>query len=144
VSDAELMEQSLLAIADVDIRLPIFERFFAAWPERRATFLALDASSRRMTDETIQMMFGLAQDAHWVWPLVCDLVFSHRSYGYLPFAEYESFIDLTVEELLAAAGSEAPEGCRAAWETQAEALKAMIDKARHEWTEAIPGAPLPG
>lgn len=80
-ADAALMEASLLAVADVgiDIRHALFERFFDAFPERRASFISVDAASRRMTDETLQMMFGLAGGETWVWPLVAELVFTHRT-----------------------------------------------------------------
>ncbi|WP_260583469.1 hypothetical protein [Sphingopyxis sp. PET50] len=45
--DAALMEASLIAVADagIDIRLPLFERFLAAFPERRASFISVDASA---------------------------------------------------------------------------------------------------
>src|SRR3546814_19016877 len=101
------MEASLAAVADagVDIRHALFDRFFAAFPDRRASFMILDASSRRMTDETLQMMLGLAKGESWVWPLVAELVFTHRASGALPIEEYAAFIDMTVEELGAAAGA---------------------------------------
>ena len=107
-SDAELMEASLIAVADagVELRHPLFARWFAAWPERRATFINTDASSRRMTDETLEMMLGLAKgEENWVWPLVAELAFTHRSYGRLPWAEYESWIDLTIDCIGDAAGA---------------------------------------
>ncbi len=138
------MEASLIAAADADadIRLSLFERFFAAFPERRPSFISVDAASRRMTDETLQMMFGLAQGEAWVWPLVAELVFTHRSYGALPIAEYDAFIDMTVEELGAAAGASWTAETAAAWQRHADALKAMIRKARAEWKSAMPaGAP---
>ena len=105
MSDAASMEASLIAAADADIRLPLFERFFAAFPERRASFISIDAASRRMTDETLEMMLGLAKGEGWVWPLVAELVFTHRSYGALPIAEYDAFIDMTVDELGKAGGA---------------------------------------
>lgn len=141
-SDAQMMEASLLAVAEsgIDIRIPLFERFFEVWPQRRASFINADAASRRMTDETLQMMFGLASGESWVWPLVAELVFTHRSYGPLPMEEYESFIDMTVEELgKAATPSWSPE-CHAAWQRNADALKAMIITARTDWTRIMPGA----
>lgn len=140
--DAALMEASLVAIADrgIDIRHTLFDRFFEAYPDRRKTFLNLDVSSVRMTDETVQMMFGLASDESWVWPLIAELTFTHRNYGALPMAEYDSFIDMTVEELGNAAGSAWTSDCAAAWEHQAERLKALIAKAKTEWTEVMPGA----
>ena len=134
------MEASLAAVDDagIDIRHALFERFFAAFPERRASFMVVDASSRRMTDETLQMMFGLAKDEGWVWPLVTELVHTHRAYGPLPIAEYDAFIDMTVVELGIAAGAAWTAGCAASWQEQAEALKAMIRRARAEWQAALP------
>ncbi len=143
-ADAALMEASLIAVADVgiDIRHALFDRFFAAYPERRASFISVDAASRRMTDETLQMMLGLAQGEGWVWPLVAELVFTHRSYGALPIAEYDAFIDMTVAELGLAAGPAWSVPVAAAWQQNADALKAMIRKARADWATAMPaGAP---
>ena len=134
------MEASLAAVADagIDIRHALFDRFFAAYPERRDTFMVVDASSRRMTDETLQMMFGLAKGEGWVWPLVTELVHTHRAYGPLPIAEYDAFIDMTVAELGAAAGATCTRESAEAWAGQAEALKAMIRRARAEWQAALP------
>ena len=146
MSDVPAMEASLAAVADagVDIRYVLFDRFFAAFPDRRASFMIVDASSRRMTDETLQMMLGLAKGEGWVWPLVAELVFTHRAYGALPIAEYDAFIDLTVEELGAAAGAAWSAATAAAWQRQAKALKAMIRQARAEWESAMPvGTPQP-
>ncbi|WP_432768372.1 MAG: hypothetical protein HEQ22_13275 [Sphingopyxis sp.] len=143
-ADAAAMEASLVAVADagIDIRHPLFERFFAAFPDRRPSFISVDAASRRMTDETLQMMLGLAQDESWVWPLVAELVFTHRSYGALPIGEYDAFIDMTVNELGLAAGDAWSAAAAAAWQQNAEALKAMIRKARADWADAMPaGAP---
>lgn len=131
-----------VAEAGIDIRLPLFECFFDAFPDRRPSFISVDAASRRMTDETLQMMLGLAEGADWVWPLVAELVFTHRSYGALPIGEYDAFIDMTVAELGAAAGDAWTAEAAAAWARSADALKAMIRKARAEWAEAMPaGAP---
>ena len=146
MSDVPAMEASLAAVADagVDIRYVLFDRFFAAFPDRRASFMIVDASSRRMTDETLQMMLGLAKGEGWVWPLVAELVFTHRAYGRLPIAEYDAFIDMTVEELGAAAGAAWSAATAAAWQRQAKALKAMIRQARAEWESAMPvGTPQP-
>ncbi|MHA4838801.1 hypothetical protein [Sphingopyxis sp. MSC1_008] len=145
-ADAVLMEASLTAVADagIDIRHALFDRFFAAFPDRRASFMVVDASSRRMTDETLQMMFGLAKGEGWVWPLVAELVFTHRAYGPLPIAEYDAFIDMTVAELGAAAGGAWGSETATAWRRQADALKAMIRRARAEWESAMPvGTPQP-
>jgi hypothetical protein len=86
-------------------------------------------------------MYGLATDESWVWPLVAELVFTHRSYGTLPMAEYDAFIDMTVDALRDAAGAGWSKTCDAAWRQQAERLKVMIAEARHEWTRIMPGAP---
>lgn len=140
------MEASLAAVADagIDIRHTLFDRFFAAFPDRRASFMVVDASSRRMTDETLQMMFGLAKGEGWVWPLVAELVFTHRAYGPLPIAEYDAFIDMTVTELGAAAGTAWNAEAAAAWQRHADALKTMIRRARAEWENAMPvGTPQP-
>jgi len=145
-TDAARMEASLTAVADagIDIRHALFDRFFAAFPDRRASFMVVDASSRRMTDETLQMMFGLAKGEGWVWPLVAELVFTHRAYGPLPIAEYDAFIDMTVAELGAAAGAAWDGEAAAAWQRHADALKAMIRRARAEWESAMPvGTPQP-
>ena len=144
--DVAAMEASLVAVADagVDVRHALFDRFFAVFPDRRASFMIVDASSRRMTDETLEMMLGLAKGEGWVWPLVAELVFTHRAYGPLPIAEYDAFIDMTVEELGTASGAGWSAAAAAAWRRQAEALKAMIRQARAEWESAMPvGTPQP-
>lgn len=141
-SDAELMEASLIACADAgaELRFALFERFFAAWPERRASFLNVDAASRRMTDETLEMMLGLAKgEDNWVWPLVAELAFTHRSYGRLPWAEYESWIALTIEVVRDAAGAAWDAETGAAWARQGERLKALLQEARVGWDRAMPG-----
>jgi hypothetical protein len=146
MTEVAAMEASLAAVADagIDIRHALFDRFFAAFPDRRASFMVVDASSRRMTDETLQMMFGLAKGEGWVWPLVAELVFTHRAYGPLPIGEYDAFIDMTVTELGAAAGPEWSAEAAAAWQRHADALKAMIRRARAEWESAMPvGTPQP-
>lgn len=140
MAGATLMEASLAAVAEagVDIRHALFDRFFAAFPARRASFMVVDASSVRMTDETLQMMLGLAKGESWVWPLVTELVHTHRAYGPLPIGEYDAFIDLTVEALGEAAGAAWSTECAGAWIEQAGALKSMIRRARAEWQAALP------
>jgi hypothetical protein len=139
---AELMEASLIAVADtgVELRHPLFARWLAAWPDRRATFINIDASSRRMTDETLEMMLGLAKGKElWVGPVVDELAFTQRSYGRLPWAEYESWIDLTVEVVGELAGSAWNAETEAAWVWQAERLKVLLTDARVGWDRAMPG-----
>ncbi len=141
-TDAELMEASLIAVADsgIELRHPLFARWFAAWPDRRATFINADASSRRMTDETLEMMLGLAKGEElWVGPLVDELAFTHRSYGRLPWEEYESWIDLTVKVLGELAGEQWNDEADAAWHRQAERLKQLLTDARIGWDRAMPG-----
>jgi hypothetical protein len=141
-TDAELMEASLTACAEAgaELRFALFESFFAVWPDRRASFLNVDAASRRMTDETLEMMIGLAKgEDHWVWPLVAELAFTHRSYGRLPWAEYESWIALTIEVVRDAAGAAWDAETGAAWVRQGERLKAMLQEARVGWDRTMPG-----
>ncbi len=141
-TDAELMEASLIAVADagVELRFVLFERFFAAWPERRASFLNVDAASRRMTEETLEMMMGLAKDEeNWVWPLVAELAFTHRSFGQLPWVEYESWIALTIEAVRDLSGAVWSADTEAAWQRQGERLKSLILEAREGWDRAMPG-----
>jgi hypothetical protein len=143
LSDAALMEASLLAVADAvgagapDIRFPLFERFFAAFPDRRATFYNVEAASRRMTDETVQMLFGLAAGEGWVQGLVNELTYTHRQYGALPAGEYDIWVDLTVDVLRDTAGGAWNDATDAAWRRAAEGLKIMVAEARTGWVAAM-------
>ena len=136
--DAQWMERTLEALAGKDDALSIrlFELFFAEFPARRTDFIAFEASSRRMTDETLQLLYGQASGAHWLWTQVADLVDLHRSYGAYTDAEFDRFIVLTAETAceLADAGDEE----RRAWGRQADALQALVHKARAEWEVALP------
>ena len=139
--DAELMEASLIAGAEagLELRFALFDKFFTAWPDRRADFLNLDAASRRMTDETLEMMMGLAKEQkQWVWPQVAELAFTHRNFGQLPWVEYESWIALTIETVAEAAGASWNSETEAAWIRQGERLKALIMEARIRWDEVMP------
>ena len=143
ISDAALMEASLLAVADAvgagapDVRFPLFDRFFAAFPDRRATFYNVEAASPRMTDETVQMLFGLAADEGWVQGLVNELTYTHRQYGALPADEYATWVDLTVDVLRDTAGAAWDDDTEAAWRRAAERLKAMVAEARTGWVAAM-------
>ena len=139
-TDAALIEASLLKLAErgIELRHGLYERFFAAYPARRADFLCPEATSVRMTDETLQMMYGLAAEESWVWPLVAELSYTHRAYGRLPFEEYEAFVDLTLAELAEALGDDWGSAEAAAWGRQAERLKAMIHKAQTDWERVLP------
>ncbi len=141
MSDVAAMEASLAASAEsgVDLRGPLFDRYFAAYPHRRPIFYNPEVSSRRMTDETIGMMLGLAQGEDWVTPLANELMFTHRNYGALPMAEYDAFIDMTVETMAEAAGGAWSDEADAAWRAQAGQLKSLIREARQGWTRAMPG-----
>lgn len=142
-NDAILIEASLLAVADAvdagapDIRFPLFERFFAAFPDRRASFYNVEAASRRMTDETVQMMYGLASGERWVQGLVNELTFTHRQYGPLPPGEYDVWIDLTVAVLRDTAGAAWDNATEEAWRRAAGRLKSMVAEARTGWVAAM-------
>ena len=139
-ASAAVMEQSLVKLAErgIELRHGLYAKFFAAYPARRADFLCPEATSVRMTDETLQMMFGLASGASWVWPLVAELSYTHRAYGRLPIEEYDSFIDLTVAELAEALGDEWTAAQAAVWQAQAELLKALVATAQAEWEVVLP------
>ncbi len=141
-SDATLIEASLSAAADADLDRPLYARFFAAYPERAPTFTNLEASGRRMTDETLQMMHGLATGESWVWPLIAELTFTHRNYGSIPHSEYQAFIAMTIDTLGEAVGDAWDAETDAAWRRQGAALYAKIVEAREGWATAMPGGPM--
>ncbi len=127
-SDVAAMEQTLIAIAEaeIDIAPALFDRFFKAFPEQRAAFYNLDAAQARMTNETLEAMYGLATDEHWVATTVTNFVDLHRNYGAYSAELYAAFVDLTVETLADAAGTQWSDRSEAAWRAQATRLKAMI------------------
>lgn len=140
-TDAEHMEDSLIAGAEagIELRFTLFERFFSAWPERRNTFLTVDAASRRMTDETLEMLVGLAKgEENWVWPMAAELMANHRGYGNLQWAEFESWIALTIATVRDAAGAAWDAETEAAWNRQAARLKQLLLEAREGWDRAMP------
>jgi hemoglobin-like flavoprotein len=141
-TDAALIEASLAAAADNDLNGPLYARFFAAYPDRQPTFTNLDASAARMTDETLQMMHGLATDESWVWPLIAELTFTHRNYGSIPHSEYEAFITMTIDTLADAVGNGWDAETDAAWRRQGAALHLKIVEAREGWATAMPGGPV--
>ena len=132
--DAELIEASLIALdgREAAMRDLLFDRFFARFPERRALFLHVEATAPRMTDETMQWLYGLAQDRKWVWSQVAELVFNHRNYGALRQEEYDAFVDLAIDAL-----RDTVDGWNAAiesaWRRQAATLKTLVARARAEW-----------
>jgi hypothetical protein len=140
-NDVDLMEASLAAAAEADINGPLYARFFESYPDRRPTFINLDVSQRRMTDETLQMMLGLAKGERWVWPLIAELTFTHRNYGSIPHSEYRAFITMTIDTLAASAGNAWTPATDTAWRTQGDALYTKIVAAREGWSEAMPGGP---
>jgi hypothetical protein len=85
------------------------------------------------------MMYGLATDEKWVWPLVAELVFTHRSYGRLPWVEYEAWIALTIDEMSSLAGKSWTPETDTLWRRQGERLKALISEASDGWDKAMPG-----
>ncbi len=137
MTDVDLIEASLIALdgREAAMRALLFERFFSRFPERQSLFIHIAATSVRMTDETLQWMYGIAQEKTWVWSQVCELVFNHRNYGELGQDEYDAFIDLAIDSLgetIDAWNADTD----AAWRRQAIVLKAMVGRARHEWTAA--------
>jgi hypothetical protein len=134
MNDAELIEASLIALdgRETAMRGLLFDRFFARFPERRAIFIHVDATSVRMTDETLQWLYGLAQDRKWVWSQIAELVFNHRNYGELRQDEYDVFVDFAIDALRDTIDhwDAATEG---AWRRQAATLKTLIARARAEW-----------
>jgi hypothetical protein len=132
MTDAELMEQNLLAAADsgTDLREAVFAQFFAAYPDRRPLFYSEEAAQPRMTNETLDMLYGLATDEKWVWFQIAALVFNHRNYGDFALGEYEAFVDMLVRAVSMASGDSWSTAHEAAWVRQADKLKAMIQKAR--------------
>ncbi len=141
-TDADLIEASLLAVAGTDLDGPLYARFFATYPNRASTFTNLEASGRRMTVETLQMMHGLASGESWVWPLIAELTFTHRNYGSIPHSEYEAFIGMTIDTLAKAAGAAWNGETDAAWRKQGALLFAKIVETREGWSTAMPGGPV--
>lgn len=137
-SDAELMERSLAAAAPHEpaMRAALFDRFFARYPDRRALFMHVEATSVRMTSETLAWMLGLAQGEGWVWGQIAELVFQHRNYGHLPAHEYADFVDMTIDALGDAAGSAWSDAAATAWRRNGAALNILIEKAIGEWTSS--------
>jgi len=134
MSDADLIEASLIALdgREAAMRGLLFDRFFARYPGRRAIFLHVEATSVRMTDETLQWLYGLARDRKWVWSQVAELVFNHRNYGELGQDEYDAFVDLAIDALRDTLDAwTAP--TEAAWRRQAATLKTLVARARAEW-----------
>ena len=137
---ATLIEQSLLQLAEqgIELRHGLYQRFFAAYPDRRSAFLCPDATSIRMTDETLQMLYGIAAGEDWVWLMIAELVATHRSYGELPLAEYHSFVDMVVLELEQTLGKFWTADIAQAWQASADELKAMITRASSDWDRVLP------
>jgi hypothetical protein len=124
--DLGLMEASLIAVGDTDLRPAIFDRFFETFPHHRPAFLNLEASSGRMINETLELMLGLAEGAKWVEVTIVNFVDLHRNYGAFPVADYNAFIDMTLLCLSRAAGDGWSDDAAAAWGQQATALKLLI------------------
>lgn len=139
--DMAHMEASLVAMADIDsaFRTALFESFFAAFPRRRDLFYSLDPASRRMTDETIAMLYALAAGERWVPDMVNELVSTHRAYGPLPVEEFGAFITLIIDHIGERAGAAWSPECDAAWRRQGDQLFAMICAAQAGWAHALPG-----
>jgi hemoglobin-like flavoprotein len=139
-SNAELIEQSLLHIAEsgTELRHGLYQRFFAAFPDRRNAFLCPEATSIRMTDETLQMLYGIAAGEDWVWLLISELVATHRSYGQLPLEEYHAWVDMLPAEVAQILAERWSAPMARAWHSSAEELKAMITRAISDWDRILP------
>lgn len=127
----EAMDESLAALADREIDYPalLFDRFLAAFPGERAKFLNLAAARTRMSDETLQMLYGIASGERWVDTAVADFVDLHRNYGTIDLAVYCGFVDLAVETLAIAAGDAWTDTAASGWERAAGVLKSKILRA---------------
>ena len=110
--------------AGVDIVPIVFDRFFAEFPEARDLFPHVEAAAGRMVKETLEAMLGLAEEAWWVETTIINFVDLHRNYGDIAPAQWNAWVDMSIDILVDAAGSDAPG--EAAWRRQAERLKAMI------------------
>ncbi len=121
------MEASLAATRDHDLRGPVFEAFFADFPQHKPAFLNLEASSGRMINETLEMLLGLAEDAPWVKVTLENFVDLHRNYGAFPAHDYAAFIDLLLDHVEQAAGDGWNEQASAAWSKEAAKLKNLIN-----------------
>lgn len=134
------MEKSLLAIGQtgIDIAPKLFERFLAAFPEQRVAFTNLEAAMGRMTNETVEALFGLANLEHWVPVTITNFVDLHRNYGEIPLKQYASFVDMVVDALAQAAGHGWSPAQEAAWRMQAQRLNGMIAEACEGRTPAMP------
>ena len=121
------MEASLASIGDHDLRGPVFERFFADFPQHKPAFLNLETSSGRMINETLEMLLGLAEDAPWVKVTLENFVDLHRNYGAFPARDYAAFIDLLLGHVEQAAGGGWSEEAATAWGAQAVRLKGLIN-----------------
>lgn len=139
MSALEKMEASLVALAEreIDIRHALFDRFFAEFPHRQPLFYAPDAASRRMTDETLRLLHGIAAGEGWPEHLINELVSTHLNYGALTDAEYARFIDLTVSTIADALGSEWDSATADAWTDAATHLKRLIVSAQAGWRATL-------
>jgi hypothetical protein len=114
---------------EVDIVTPLFETFFAAFPEQRAAFHNLDAAAGRMTNETVEAMVGLASDEPWVATTIINFVDLHRNYGSFTPDLYAAFVDMTVDALACATCETWSKAQDDAWRRQAGRLNEMIAQA---------------
>ena len=73
-----------------------------------------------------------------MWPLISELVATHRTYGDLPLSEYDAFVDMLIDELAVSLGTDWTDGLDRAWRSEAGKLKQMIAKAQAEWELVLP------
>ena len=128
MTDREQMEVTLCAL-EIDITPPLFDAFFTAFPEQRAAFHNLDAAAGRMTNETVEALIGIASDEPWVTTTIINFVDLHRNYGSFTPELYAAFVDMTVDTLARAVGSEWTPAQDGAWRRHAGRLNQMIAEA---------------
>ena len=130
MDDAEAMTALLEATgeAGVDIVPLAFDRFFAEFPDAPALFPHVEAAAGRMVNETLEALFGLAEDAWWVETTVVNFVDLHRNYGDISAIQWVRWVDIVIDVLVESTGQPIDIGApgEAAWRRQAEQLKAMI------------------
>lgn len=128
MSDAALMEASLLALGDryEGLAAELFERFIADHPHYAHAFINPPAARERMTRETLEALIGLARDEWWVTTTVVNFVDLHRNYAAFTAGDYAVWFELTIEAMSRRAGGAWPMGASAAWRRQATRLASLV------------------
>ena len=127
-SDAPLMEASLEALGDRydGMAAALFDRFIADHPHYAPAFLNPEAARERMTRETLEAMLGLAAGEWWVDDAVTNFIDLHHNYADFTAHDYAAWFSLVITTMAQRAGKDWPDGARAAWQRQADALVAKV------------------